>query len=216
MINILKCISSLFIIIPILYYGLSILINSHKKISDDTGFNITKDIISEYNTINIIENTGIISYYNLKRKIIKLSKNSYYGNNLSYISIALLSASISVIDKNKNQYLTLIKKVVNNLKLIYLFPLITIIIPYITYTKLDAQFGLIIILLSTIILYIQNNILSESFIWINSNIKKIKSLTKDNRKKVLNYLQKIINLNKYIFLGELVMIIIMLATLIKR
>lgn len=216
MINILKCISSLFIIIPILYYGLSILINSHKKISDDTGFNITKDIISEYNTINIIENTGIISYYNLKRKIIKLSKNSYYGNNLSYISIALLSASISVIDKNKNQYLTLIKKVVNNLKLIYLLPLITIIIPYITYTKLDAQFGLIIILLSTIILYIQNNILSESFIWINSNIKKIKSLTKDNRKKVLNYLQKIINLNKYIFLGELVMIIIMLATLIKR
>ena len=109
-----------------------------KKVSIDDGFNITKDIISEYDTINIIENTSSISYYNLKRKVIKLSSSTYYGNDLAHISIALLSAGISIVDKQKNKYISILNKITNNLKLLYILPIATIIINFMTYTKEDT------------------------------------------------------------------------------
>ena len=109
MIDILKQISSGLIIISLICYLLNILINKSKKISDDDGFNITKDIIQEYDMINIIENTGIISYYNLRRGVIKLSSKSYYGSDLSHISIGLMEAGVSVIDKKGNKFIDIFK-----------------------------------------------------------------------------------------------------------
>ena len=117
MIEILKYISSGLIIISFICYLLNILINKSKKISDDDGFNITKDIIQEYDMINIIENTGIISYYNLRRGVIKLSSKSYYGSDLSHICIGLMEAGVSVIDKKGNKFINIFKKIVSNLKI---------------------------------------------------------------------------------------------------
>ena len=215
MIDILKIISILFIVIPFIYYFFNIIINNKKKISEDDGFNITKDIIQEYDMINIIENTGIVSYYNLRRGVIKLSSKCYYGNDLGYICIGLMEASLSVIDKKGNKYINIFKKIINNLKILYIFPLITVIVNFITYTKGDARIGLVIVLISTIMVYIVNNIVMEASRWVCDNINNVKNINQDGKDKIINYFNKIINLNRIIFIGELVSIIMMVAILIQ-
>ena len=214
MIEILKYISSGLIIIPFICYLLNILINKSKKISDDDGFNITKDIIQEYDMINIIENTGIVSYYNPRRGVIKLSSKSYYGSDLGHISIGLMEAGISVIDRKGNKFINIFKKIVSNLKILYIFPIVTVIVNFITYTKGDARIGLVIVLISGIISYMINSIVISANDWVCNNIKKIKSVDKDGKDKIISYLNNIVNLNKIMFLGELISIITMVAILI--
>ena len=214
MIEILKYISSGLIIISFICYLLNILINKSKKISDDDGFNITKDIIQEYDMINIIENTGIISYYNLRRGVIKLSSKSYYGSDLSHICIGLMEAGVSVIDKKGNKFINIFKNIVSNLKILYIFPIITVIVNFITYTKGDAKIGLILVIISTLVIYMINGILINANDWVCNNIKKVKSVDNDGKDKIISYLNNIVNLNKIIFLGELISIITMVAIFI--
>lgn len=214
MIEILKYISSGLIIISLICYLLNILINKSKKISDDDGFNITKDIIQEYDMINIIENTGVISYYNLRRGVIKLSSKSYYGSDLSHISIGLMEAGVSVIDKKGNKFINIFKKIVSNLKILYIFSIITVIVNFITYTKGDAKIGLILVIISTLVIYMINGILINANDWVCNNIKKVKSVDNDGKDKIINYLNNIVSLNKIIFLGELISIITMVAIFI--
>lgn len=210
-VQILRYLSSGLILIPFICYFLNILINKSKKVSIDDGFNITKDIISEYDTINIIENTSSISYYNLKRKVIKLSSSTYYGNDLAHISIALLSAGISIVDKQKNKYIAILNKITNNLKLLYILPIATIIINFMTYTKEDTKIGIIIIIIGAVITYMLNNIIIESIEWIDKNLKKVKNIEKVNKDKIMTYHNSLLNLNNLIFIGELVSIIMMIA-----
>lgn len=214
MIEILKYISSGLIIIPFICYLLNILINKNKKISDDDGFNITKDIIQEYDMINIIEEKGIDSNYNLKRGVIKLSSKCYYGNDLSHICIGLMEAGISVIDRKGNKYINIFKKIVSNLKILYIFPIVTVIINLITYTKGDARIGIMLVLVSTLVVYMINSIVMDASRWICDNIKKVKSVDKNGKDKIVNYFNNIVNLNRIIFIGELVSIIMMVAILI--
>lgn len=214
MIEILKYISSGLIIISLICYLLNILINKSKKISDDDGFNITKDIIQEYDMINIIENTGIISYYNLRRGVIKLSSKSYYGSDLSHICIGLMEAGVSVIDKKGNKLIDIFKTIVSNLKILYIFPIITVIVNFITYTKGDAKIGLILVIISTLVIYMINSILINANDWVCNNIKKVKSVDNNGKDKIISYLNNIVNLNKIIFLGELISIITMVAIFI--
>ena len=214
MIEILKYISSGLIIIPFICYLLNILINKGKKISDDDGFNITKDIIQEYDMINIIEEKGIDSNYNLKRGVIKLSSKCYYGNDLSHICIGLMEAGISVIDRKGNKYINIFKKIVSNLKILYIFPIVTVIINLITYTKGDAKIGLILVIISTLVIYMINSIVMDANDWICNNIKKVKSVDNDGKDKIISYLNNIVSLNKIIFLGELISIITMVAIFI--
>ena len=214
MIEILKYISSGLIIIPFICYLLNILINKNKKISDDDGFNITKDIIQEYDMINIIEEKGIDSNYNLKRGVIKLSSKCYYGNDLSHICIGLMEAGISVIDRKGNKYINIFKKIVSNLKILYIFPIVTVIINLFTYTKGDARIGIMLVLVSTLVVYMINSIVMDASRWICDNIKKVKSVDKNGKDKIVNYFNNIVNLNRIIFIGELVSIIMMVAILI--
>ena len=215
MMEIFMYIASGIIIISFICYGLLIIFNN-KKISEDNGFNITKDIISEYDSINIVENTGIITYYNPKRGVIRLSSRCYYGNNLSLVAISLLEAGISVVDKHKNKYLNIFKIVFSNIKWLYIFPIVVSIINMMTYTVGDVKLGIILVVISTVISYMFIAILSEAFNWIVDNIKKIKVISKDNRDKVINYINNIIGLNKLMFLGELLVIIRMVAVLLYK
>ena len=164
--------------------------------------------------INIIENTGIISYYNLRRGVIKLSSKSYYGSDLSHIGIGLMEAGVSVIDKKGNKFINIFKNIVSNLKILYIFPIITVIVNFITYTKGDAKIGLILVIISTLVIYMINGILINANDWVCNNIKKVKSVDNDGKDKIISYLNNIVNLNKIIFLGELISIITMVAIFI--
>ena len=88
--EILLYISSGLIIIPFIVYFILILLNRNKQITKSDGFNITKDMLHEYDSINIIENKSYFTTYNIKRRVVRLASKNYYGNSLSDISIALI------------------------------------------------------------------------------------------------------------------------------
>ena len=98
----LMLISNILIILGFILYFILILIGNNTKISNSTGFDITKDIISEYNSINIIESKNYFSVYNIKRRVIKLSGCCYYGKSLSAIVLSLIEAGISIVDNNNS------------------------------------------------------------------------------------------------------------------
>lgn len=212
--NILLYISNGLIIISFFCYGL-LFFFKNKKISEENGFDITKDIISQYDSINVIENTGNMTYYNLQREVIKLSHKCYYGSGLNTIALSLFEAGISSIDKQNNKYIKLFKKIISNLKMLYLFPIITMIVNALSYTVMDAKIGIIIIAVASIITYIYISILTEANEWVSKKIKNIKTISKKNLLEIVKYNNNIINFNKIMFIGELIGIIRMIAIIIN-
>lgn len=214
MINILLYLSTGLILVGFIGYILLIMLGD-KKVTDSDGFNITKDIISKYNTINIIESKNYFTMYNIKRKVIKLSSKCYYGNDISSISVALIEAGISVIDSDKNKYIDLFRNIFSNLKILYIFPIIAIFINHATYNISDAKVSMLFIIIFSVITYMFIDIKNQAYSWINDNIEKIKEINKDNRIKIFNFISKLIFVDKIIFFGELVMIIRMVAILLE-
>lgn len=207
MLNILLYISNILIIFTYILYLMMILLNQKKSVSRNTGFDVAKDIIEEYNSINIIENSGYFTTYNIKRRVIKLSKKCYYGKSLSMISLALIEAGISAIDNNNNKYINLIKHTFSNIKILYIFPIIAIIISNSTYNIYDAKINLILLVVLSFISYITINIKNESISWIKNNIYKIKEIKKNNQEKIIKFIKALLELDKIIIYSEIIMII---------
>ena len=207
MLDIILYISSGMILLVYLCYFLLILIGRNKIVSNSDSFDVTKDIISEYNSINIIETSSYFTIYNIKRKVIKLASKCYYGKDLSSISLALNEAGLSIIDNKKNKYINVFRSVFNNLKLLYIFPIIAIIISNSSFNIKDAKVSLIFLLLFTFISYIMISIKSEAIDWVGNNIKKIKDINKENRTNVINFMNRLLFFDKVIYFGEIIMII---------
>jgi len=206
MINIFLYISFGLILGSYILYFLMIVFNN-KKITDSNGFDVTKDIISEYNSINVIESKNYFSIYNIKRKVIKLSTKCYYGNGISDIVISLIEAGISILDNNKNKYIDLFRKIFNNLKILYIFPLVCLIINSVTYNISDAKISIVFTILFSVIWYILYDIKNQVCILVSDNLDKIKDINKNNSLKIVNYFNKILLLDKIVFCGMLILII---------
>lgn len=207
MISILMCLSNLLIIASFLGYVILILVYSKRKISKVTGFDATKDIISEYDSINVIEGKGYFTIYNIKRKVIKLTTRNYYGKDLASITVSLIEAGVSIVDKEKNNYIKLFSKVTSNLKTTYILPLIALIINYSTYNISDAKVSVVVLVLFTIISYMIIDIHNQAYLWISDNIKKVKDISKKNKEDIIGFIRKLLCLDKMIFFGEVIMIL---------
>lgn len=215
MVNMLLYLSTGLILGGFILYFLIVILGSRKNVSKSNGFNITKDLISEYDAINIIENKNYFTVYNMKRRVIKLSSKCYYGHDLSSISLSLIEAGISIIDNEKNKYINLFRKIFSNLMLLYIFPIIAIFINNASYNISDAKASMIFIILFSVITYMFIDIKNQVYDWINSNIDKIKEINKANQKKIINFINKLMLVDKLIFLGELVMIVRLVAILLE-
>jgi len=101
--EILLYLSSAFILFSFIGYILMVTFEGNTIITKSNGFDVTKDMISQYNSINIIENNSYFTVYNIKRKVIKIASKCYYGSSISDISLPLIEAGISVSDNNKNK-----------------------------------------------------------------------------------------------------------------
>ena len=213
MINYLVYISDGLIIVGIISYLLLVFVNNNKKITNSDGFNITKDILNEYDSINIIENKSYFTIYNIKRRVIKVASKYYYGNSISSIAIPLMEAGIYVVDNNKNKFISFFSKIISNLKYLYIFPIIAIILNHISTGSSDAKIGIILVAIFSLIMYIFINIKSEGNLFIINKLKKNKDI--ENKDMVINFLNKIILFDKFIFIGELVMIIRFVAIVLK-
>ena len=208
--NFLMYISNGLIIIAYILYFILYLINKNKIITNSNGFNITKDIIHEYNSINIVESTGYFTFYNIKRKVIHIATKCYYGNTLSYITIPLIEAGISASDNQNNKYLNFLKKIISNLKCLYILPLIAIIINSITYNISDAKISMIIITLLIIISYILIDIKTNAYLWLRDKLND-----NNHKNQILTLISNIITCDKLLFFGELLMIIRNVTILLK-
>ena len=207
MIEILLYVSSGLIILGYVLYLFILLIGRSKIVSDSDGFDVTKDIISEYDSINIIENNGYFTVYNIKRKVIKLATKCYYGKDISSVSLALTEAGISVVDNKKNKYIDIFRVIFNNLKLLYIFPLIALFINNSSFSVNDAKVSIFIGLVLSFISYILIEIKNDSIDWVSNNLKKIKNINKDNRNKIISFMNRLILFDKFIYFGELIMVI---------
>ena len=207
MIEILMYISSGLIILAFLLYFLLVLIGRRKKVTDSDGFNITKDIIHEYNSINIILSKSYLTVYNIKRRVIRMANRCYYGNTLSDISIPLIEAGISSVDDKKNKVINFLRKVFPNIKCLYILPLVCVIINSQTYNISDAKVSIVFFILFAIISYMVIDIKGNGIFNISNTIKKIKDISIDNRKSIISFMNKVNILDKLIFIGELMMVI---------
>ena len=207
MIDILMILSSLLIIFSFIGYIFLIIINRKNTVSESNGFDISKDIISKYNSINIIESTGYFTFYNIKSKVIKLSSKCYYGKDLVSVSLSLIEAGISIMDDNKNKFIDLLRKFVSNLKILYIFPLIALVMNSIFYSVSDAQIGLIVVILFSFISFKLIDIKTQVYNWLVDNLKSISDINRDNKIKVLDFINKIIWLDKLIFVSETLVVI---------
>ena len=207
MIELLMYITFILIVVSYISYFVLILINRKNKVSDVTGFDVSKDIISKYNSINIIETKGYFSFYNIRRKVIKLSSKCYYGTDLSSISISLIEAGISVLDDNKNKYINILKNIVGNLKILYILPIFSIFLNFVLYSITDAWVGILLLSLFSFITFILINIKTNIYSWLCDDLEKIKEISKNYRLKIMNYINIIIVFDKLILVGEVLMII---------
>ena len=104
LIQLLLLISILIIIIA--YFRIILIYFKTRKIEIDdiNGFDIAKELTSNYDEINIVESNELnISKYNLKRKIIRLTKKDYEANNIFTLAKTSLLSGYSLINLDKNK-----------------------------------------------------------------------------------------------------------------
>lgn len=207
MINYLGYIASGLIVLAFLGYLLIVFMNRKRKITDGSAFDVTKDILSDYDHINIIENKSIFTVYNIKRRVIKLASKCYYGNSLSDVCVSLSEAGISAIDDYKNKFINFLRNLIPNLKLLYILPLIAIGNNKMTYNVSDAKVSIILMLLFSAIEYFLIDIRTKALEWINKNFKKVSEVSKGNKDKVISFISNMILIDKLIFIAELLIII---------
>ena len=95
-----------------------------------------------------------------------------------------------------------------------MFSLVAIVVNIVSSTSTDAKVSLVIMTILIIFIYLYISILNASYNWIYQNINKIKLLNKKNNLKVMQYINYIIIINKGIFLGELLIVIRMVAIIL--
>ena len=206
MINMLLYISSFIILFSYFSYFILIIIGRAKTVGKIIGFNIIKDLISNYESINIIESRGYFTFYNIKRRVIKLSTKCYYGNDLSSISISLIESGISVVDDNHNKYIDLFRNLFSNLKILYIFPILSLLINNLSFSINDAKVSIVMMFLFIFISYVVVDVKNTAYLWIIENFNKIKNINKDNSLKIFKFINILLLLDKFIFFGEFLII----------
>lgn len=214
MIKILIYLSDALIVSGFISYFLLIMFYK-KKLTDTDGFNITKDILNDYDSINIIENNSYFTIYNVKRKVIKIASKCYYGKSISSLSIPLMEAGISIVDNKKNKFISFASVILSNLKYLYILPICAIFLNSTFTSLIDAKIGLCILVIFSVISYIFINIKTDSVSVIGNKLNRIKLVNRDERIMINNFLDKVILFDKFIFIGELIMIIRFLAVMLS-
>ncbi len=185
------------IIIGYLIIIIEYLKNKNNKIKNITGFDLAKEITTDYDNINIIESKEIImSDYRLKRNVIRLTKKTYESNNIFYLTI---STYLSCISLTTNKYIKQLRNILPSIVFINKSPILLLIISYLFHSITDAKIGIIIGLIILIYQYYYLQIISDSI-----TIAKDKKIVK---KEIIKILEKIYQSNTIFFISTLTLIL---------
>lgn len=191
MTNILLIIS---IILTIGSYLYVLLLKQISKKGEDKASQAVIELTKDDNSIHLVENKdNYISKYLIKRKIIKLTSNTYNSNSIFSISIAYLFSGYTKLNNNK---INTIGKIIPYLYPISFTPLISCLISLIVKTSMDAKISIIFLIL----------ILIYQYIIYNQNVEAVEKL-EVKEKDILKSLNKIILISKLFFIITLIQIV---------
>lgn len=212
--NILLLISLILILVAYLRIILNYLTFKNIKIKNITGFDLAKELTSNYDEINIVEaKDKIISKYNLKRNVIRLTEKDYSNNDIFTLNKSSFLSGYSLLNINKDKYLNTLKSILPNMAYLNISAPIALLISLFTNTKGDAKIAIILLLIILIYQYIINTIN------INSREETKSQLTKILKKEDYTKLEKIQNtylsLNKISFITTLILLLRIVLIIIK-
>lgn len=212
---ILMYVSSGMVIFGFLLYFILILVGRNKIVSKDECYGEVKEIVSEYDIINMIETKGYFTVYNIKRMVIKLSSKCYYGKDLSSFGISLMEAGLAIVDKKKNKYIDFFRKFFNNLKILYVFSILAVFINHASFNISDAKISLIFMVVFTLISYILLEIKVNGSYYVQECLENNKDINKENRQSISKFMNSLLLTDKLIYLGEILMIMRMILLMFE-
>lgn len=214
LINILLLISILLILIAYLNIVLKFIKTKNIKIDNLTGFDLAKELTSNYDEINIVESRDInISKYNLKRRVIRLTTKDYNSNNINTLSKISLLSGYSLINLNKDKNIELLAKIFKSIDYLNKSPILAIIISLLVRKIGDAKIAILLLVIISIYQYLINeiNITSKE-----ETTNKLKDLLKDNNYSILENIQNsYLLLNKISFITTLILILRLVLIIIS-
>ena len=206
MLNILLLVCVILLIIAFVRIMLIYFKTKNIKIEDVRGFDILKELTSNYDEINIVEsNESVISKYNLKRRVIRLTSKDYNSNDLFTLGKVSFLASYSILKVNRDKNIDMISKVLPNIDYFNKSSFIALLISIFFNTKGDAKIA--IILLSIILVY--QYLINEINITSKDEIKKeLESILKNKNFSLVEEVQNsFLFLNKISFITTLILIL---------
>lgn len=206
MIDILLIICMVFLVIP--YTRIMLIYFKTKKIESDdiTGFDLTKELTSNYDEINIVESKEInISKYNFKRNIIRLTEINYNSKDIFTLSISSFLAGYSLANLNKDKNIQLLSKIFPNIDYLNKSAILALLISILTNNIGDAKIALILLFIILIYQYLINEINNISKEKTKKALKKL--LTKENYLLIEIVQNSFLALNKVSFITTLILIL---------
>ena len=206
MIDILLIICMVFLVIPytrimLIYFKLQ-----KMEIEDITGFDLTKELTSNYDEINIIESKEInISKYNFKRNIIRLTEINYNSKDIFTLSISSFLAGYSLANLNKDKNIQLLSKIFPNIDYLNKSAILALLISILTNNIGDAKIGIVLLFIILIYQYLINEINNISKEKTKKALKKL--LTKENYLLIEIVQNSFLALNKVSFITTLILIL---------
>ena len=197
MLNVLLYLSTGLIIFVFIFYMLLVLFSKNNDL-DNTGFDVSNELLSSYDGIKIIFSKGLFSYYDIKRKIIKLNQKCYYGKSIMDISISLIKTGSFISDNKGNKFIELCRKIIPSLKILYILPIVSVFISCSTYSINDSKLSMFIILLFVILHFSIINLKKETQDLILEQKIELKN-------KIMSFVKLLISLDYLILVGYILM-----------
>lgn len=160
-----------------LYFSLVICyIVNRNSCGNVTGSELGLKILDNEYSINLIKSKeSIFSKYSIKRRMVKLSSNTYDSNNYFSLAISSLLAGYSIIT---NKLLDFIGKIFKEIKFVSFSSVVVVVASGFTRSVGDAKICMVVLVLIAIYQYILNNINVEAIEKIDSKDEKINKILK--------------------------------------
>lgn len=192
-------------IIGVMFSYLILIINkvmvTKKHVDNYTGFDIAKEVTTNYDVINIVSSSDIVSSeYDIKRNIIRLNSKNYDGNSYLDIAVSALLAGISLVNNESSSYFKF-SSIFKKIRSISLVPLVMVILSYFISNIGDAKIGIILFSLLLVYQYMRYQIVVSANEFIENN------LDKNIYDMIKNIIYGYINFYKVSFIVSLVMLL---------
>lgn len=207
MINILLLVISIMMVVFSYFRIVLIYIKTKKiKIDDVSGFDLAKEITSNYDEINIVESKEInISKYHLKRGIIRLTNNDYERNDIFTLAITACLSGYSLASVNKDKYLQFLSKILPSVDWIDKTSILAVIIVILTTNVGDAKIAIVLLTIILVYQYIMIEIASTSHHYVMEELDKY--VNKSNLKRIEDVLKSFLSLRTISFVVTLILLL---------